>query len=34
MLEWPEMVKDALPVATHAVTLAVLPDGARTITYA
>jgi tRNA A37 threonylcarbamoyladenosine biosynthesis protein TsaE len=34
VLEWPERVADALPTPTHAITLAVLPDNARAITYA
>lgn len=34
VLEWPERVADALPTAAHAITLAVLPDNARSITYA
>ena len=34
VLEWPERVADALPDAAHAITLAVLPDNARSISYA
>lgn len=34
VLEWPELVADALPEADHALTLAVLPDTARSLTYA
>jgi tRNA threonylcarbamoyladenosine biosynthesis protein TsaE len=34
VLEWPERVADALPTAAHAITLAVLPDNARSIMYA
>jgi tRNA A37 threonylcarbamoyladenosine biosynthesis protein TsaE len=34
VLEWPEMVADALPKADKALTLLVGEDGSRTITYA
>lgn len=34
MLEWPQMVADALPAAAAALSLAALPDGAHTIAYA
>ncbi len=34
VLEWPEKVADSLPKATHALTIGVLPDGGRTISYA
>lgn len=34
VLEWPERVADALPTPAHAITLEVLPDNARSITYA
>ena len=34
MLEWPEMVEDALPSADAHLTLTVNPDGSRTLTYA
>jgi len=34
VLEWPERVENALPIPTHAITLEVLPDNARSITYA
>lgn len=34
VLEWPERVSDALPTAAHAITLEVLSDNARSITYA
>jgi tRNA A37 threonylcarbamoyladenosine biosynthesis protein TsaE len=33
VLEWPEMVADALPKADKAITLRVLEDGSRNITY-
>ena len=34
MLEWPEIVADALPVPDVAVSILMLPDGSRTISYA
>lgn len=34
MLEWPEKVADALPRADVAITIHLLPDGARSFTYA
>lgn len=34
MLEWPQMVRDALPAAAVAISLKALPDGAHTIAYA
>ena len=34
VLEWPERVADALPTPAHAISLEVLPDSARKITYA
>jgi tRNA threonylcarbamoyladenosine biosynthesis protein TsaE len=34
VLEWPERVRDALPPATVAITLEVLPDNTRNMTYA
>lgn len=34
VLEWPERVSEALPTAMHAVTLEVMPDNARSISYA
>lgn len=34
MLEWPEKVADALAVPSVQISLAVLPDGSRTITHA
>lgn len=33
LLEWPEKVSDALPAPAVVITLAVHPDGSRTITY-
>jgi len=33
MLEWPERVRDALPVATVAISLAANADGSRTMIY-
>lgn len=33
VLEWPERVADALPVPDHALTLTVLPDTTRSLTY-
>lgn len=33
VLEWPEQVRDTLPPATLSLTLTVLPDGGRTLTY-
>lgn len=32
-LEWPEKVADALPPPAHAITLTLLSDGSRTISY-
>lgn len=34
VLEWPERVADALPTPAYAISLTVLPDNARSITYA
>jgi tRNA threonylcarbamoyladenosine biosynthesis protein TsaE len=34
MLEWPEIVADALPEADLAINIVMLPDNSRTITYA
>jgi len=34
ILEWPEIVADTLPLATHRVTLIANLDGSRTISYA
>ncbi|HEY4489042.1 MAG TPA: tRNA (adenosine(37)-N6)-threonylcarbamoyltransferase complex ATPase subunit type 1 TsaE [Candidatus Paceibacterota bacterium] len=34
VLEWPERVQDILPTPTHTVTLEVLPNNSRSITYA
>ncbi|MES2225481.1 MAG: tRNA (adenosine(37)-N6)-threonylcarbamoyltransferase complex ATPase subunit type 1 TsaE [Patescibacteria group bacterium] len=34
VLEWPEMVEGQLPKADHALTLTVLPDDTRAISYA
>ncbi len=34
MLEWPEIVADALPAIDVAVSILMLPDGSRTISYA
>ncbi len=33
LLEWPEQVKDALPVPAHALTLTVAAEGGRTLRY-
>ena len=34
LLEWPEMVADALPVPRAAITIGILPDRSRTLAYA
>lgn len=34
VLEWPERVHEALPASASAITLAVLPDNARSLSYA
>lgn len=33
LLEWPERVQDALPPATHSLTLTVAPEGGRILRY-
>ena len=34
VLEWPELVEDGLPEAAHHLSLTVLPDNGRTLSYA
>ena len=34
VLEWPERVAEALPAPAHAITLEILPEGGRSISYA